>query len=121
MIQSASAWWNKVAAAFAVAVVPDHVAGAPPEAFRVAGSRKLYRAFSQEHRSEAWRSGVTGRLYSDEGFGFIKLDDGGADVFIHKNVIGGTRDCILKLDVRLYLLKFSTSASKDVCSNSCCY
>ena len=32
LIQSASAWWNKVAAAFAVAVVPDHVAGAPPEA-----------------------------------------------------------------------------------------
>ena len=83
---------NQAAAATAAEVASVSVAGALPEAVGVAASRDVFRSSRQEGRTGVWRSGVADRWYSNKGFGFIRPDDGGADVFIHTSVLGDARD-----------------------------
>ena len=71
--------------------------GHPPGADSIAVTREPTRASRQEDRSGVWRNGVTSRWNSDKGFGFIKPEDGGVNVFVHRSALGVRRDLRLEI------------------------
>ena len=90
---------NQAAAARAAATVSDNVVVEPPVADSATNSLELARASRQEDRAGNRRTGKAGRWNDDKGFGFIKPDDGGADVFVHRSALGESRDLRLETGV----------------------